>query len=224
MIIEDEEGEEGEIDVGVAEGEGTAPEGAAKIMLLDVKTAFVGPMGVAGEEGTLLGRMLLWIWRLRCGEVRVDVGKRRRGAFASIWSSRCVGMSMSGASESRCMGECEERKERRRRCDLRSNVTRAFSDVQERFCEEKRESTACTLRGMLKLVWAAERRRGIPVPRVAFLNVLWPGSVTSLLVHAMSGPVSHLEPVYPFAQTQRQVLAASTLVLPWEQECELLQA
>ena len=77
---------------------------------------------------------------------------------------------------------------------------------------------------MLKLAWAAVRRRGIPVPRVAFLKVVRPVSVTSVLVQAMSAGAVHFEPVKPFAQTQEQSLLTNTAVPPLEHGFELLHA
>jgi len=46
-------------------------------------------------------------------------------------------------------------------------VTRAFSEVQLRFDEEKRESMSDPFREMLKFAWALSKRRGNALPRVA---------------------------------------------------------
>lgn len=96
--------------------------------------------------------------------------------------------------------------------------------MQVRFWEAKSERTVWVLRGMLKLAWAAVRRRGIPVPRVAFLKVERPVSVASVLVQAMSAGAVHFEPVKPLAQTQRQLLLTNTVVPPLEHGFELLHA
>jgi hypothetical protein len=44
---------------------------------------------------------------------------------------------------------------------LPSKVTRAFSDMQDRFAELKRPRRTVGDRGILKFDWASERRRGI---------------------------------------------------------------
>lgn len=46
----------------------------------------------------------------------------------------------------------------------------------------------------------------------------------SVLVQAVSARVVHLEPVKPFAQTQRHALLTRTFIPPFEQGLELLQA
>ena len=64
----------------------------------------------------------------------------------------------------------------------------------------------------------------MPVPSVAFLNVVWPISAMSVFVQAMSAGLVHFEPVNPLAQTQRQALLTKTLVPPFLHGFELLQA
>ena len=117
------------------------------------------------------------------------------------------------------MGFVPETSASRRRVDLLLKVTRAFSELQERFVALKRERMVDELRGMLKFVWPADSRRGILLPRVAFLYG-WPGSaveLTLMVVQPMSAALSQWAPVNPLAHTQRQASPATMLVPPLAQ-------
>lgn len=97
------------------------------------------------------GRIVLWARRARltCAWV---VGSADAGIKMGSGAATSCGLSdMRGSSKFRSKLESEERRPRRR-WDLPSKVTRAFSEVQDMFCEEKRDSMVWVLRGMLKLV------------------------------------------------------------------------
>lgn len=90
------------------------------------------------------------------------------------------------------------------------NVTSAFSDTQVRFAELKRASTTEEESGMLKLVCAAEIRRGMESPRVTsgveeMVAVVQP--VVPLMVQ--------VGPVKPFMHMQEQVPVEKTEVPPF---------
>jgi hypothetical protein len=81
-----------------------------------------------------------------------------------------------------------------------SNVTSAFSDMQDRFAELKRASTRLGDSGMLKFDCALVRRRGMEYPSVTSDNVS-----IEVVVQPVVPPILQVEPVKPLMQIHEQV-------------------
>jgi len=79
--------------------------------------------------------------------------------------------------------------------DAPLNVTRAFSEAQLRFVEEKRPRTVWPLIGMLKFVCAPENNLGRESPTVASELPL-----TEVVVQPAAGAMEQVAPVKPFTQ------------------------
>jgi hypothetical protein len=89
------------------------------------------------------------------------------------------------------------------RCDSPSNVTRAFSDTQDRLAELKRARMTVPEMGMEKFVWAAAMSRGIESPTVTFVYVSGPVDIV-VVVHPDAPDTEHVEPVKPLMQMHEQ--------------------
>lgn len=91
-----------------------------------------------------------------------------------------------------------------------SNVTRAFSEVQVRLPELKREIMILEVKGIEKFVSEAEMSRGIASPMVTLLE-----SVKFAVVHPTELSSAQVEPVNPFVHMQLQIPEAMEFVPPF---------
>jgi hypothetical protein len=89
------------------------------------------------------------------------------------------------------------------RWECPSNVTSAFSLMQDKLAELKRARMTGVKRGIEKFACAASMRRGIESPRVTFV---YSGSVDMVVVvHPLSPATEHVEPVKPLMHMHEQL-------------------
>ena len=98
------------------------------------------------------------------------------------------------------------------RSERPSKVTRAFSETQERLAELKRARMLSPKRGIEKLVWAAEMRRGMDSPRVTFV---YEEPERVVVVQPVALATAQVEPVKPLMQMQEQELVLKVEVPPF---------